>query len=164
MPWLSEVMAISSVFTDLRIGASGSARLLASDKRGNPVTTEDLEVGWGNDSPGMRHAIFPNPSHSFGRPGPSFGARRTVCHYRDSDSRRSWRIGMCLKLADYHITESGFGADIGFEKFWNVKCRLMRKVPHVAVITCTVRGPKHHGVRPPAPPCTTGPAYPEGAS
>jgi formyltetrahydrofolate synthetase len=53
------------------------------------------------------------------------------------------RVG--LKLADYHVTESGFGADIGFEKFWNLKCRFSGLKPHASVIVCTVRALKMHG-------------------
>ncbi|MBW2025750.1 MAG: formate--tetrahydrofolate ligase [Deltaproteobacteria bacterium] len=53
------------------------------------------------------------------------------------------RIG--LKMFDYHITESGFGADIGFEKFWNVKCRYSGLKPHVSVLTTTIRALKMHG-------------------
>jgi formate--tetrahydrofolate ligase len=52
---------------------------------------------------------------------------------------------VALKLADYHVTESGFGADIGFEKFWNIKCRFSGLVPHASVIVCTVRALKMHG-------------------
>ena len=52
---------------------------------------------------------------------------------------------MALKLGDYHVTESGFGADIGFEKFWNVKCRLSGLKPSVSVITATIRALKMHG-------------------
>jgi formyltetrahydrofolate synthetase len=68
---------------------------------------------------------------------------------------------MCLKLADYHLTESGFGADIGFEKFWNVKCRYSGNVPNVSVITTTVRGLKHHGVNAGALPCPPGKPIPK---
>ena len=53
------------------------------------------------------------------------------------------RLG--LKMFDYHVTESGFGADIGFEKFWNVKCRLSGLKPHVSVLVCTIRALKMHG-------------------
>jgi formyltetrahydrofolate synthetase len=53
------------------------------------------------------------------------------------------RIG--LKMFDYHVTESGFGADIGFEKFWNVKSRLSGLVPNVSVLTTTIRALKMHG-------------------
>jgi len=50
-----------------------------------------------------------------------------------------------LKLFDYHVTESGFAADIGFEKFWNVKCRYSGLKPHVSVLTTTIRALKMHG-------------------
>jgi formate--tetrahydrofolate ligase len=53
------------------------------------------------------------------------------------------RLG--LKMFDYHVTESGFGADIGFEKFWNVKCRCSGLTPNVSVLTVTVRALKLHG-------------------
>jgi formate--tetrahydrofolate ligase len=53
------------------------------------------------------------------------------------------RVG--LKLFDYHVTESGFAADIGFEKFWNVKCRFSGLKPHVSVLTSTIRALKMHG-------------------
>jgi len=50
-----------------------------------------------------------------------------------------------LKLSEYHVTESGFGADIGFEKFCDVKCRISGLVPDCAVIVCTIRALKMHG-------------------
>ena len=56
------------------------------------------------------------------------------------------RIG--LKLSDYHVTESGFGADIGFEKFWNLKCRFSGLVPNCAVVVATIRALKCHGGAP----------------
>jgi formate--tetrahydrofolate ligase len=52
---------------------------------------------------------------------------------------------VCLKLSDYHVTESGFGADIGFEKFWNIKCRFSGLIPHCSVIVSTIRALKMHG-------------------
>jgi len=52
---------------------------------------------------------------------------------------------VALKLAEYHVTESGFGADIGFEKFWNIKCRFSGLTPHASVLVCTVRALKMHG-------------------
>ena len=52
---------------------------------------------------------------------------------------------MALKLADYHVTESGFAADIGFEKFWNLKCRFSGLTPNCSVLVCTVRALKMHG-------------------
>ena len=53
------------------------------------------------------------------------------------------RLG--LKMFDYHVTESGFAADIGFEKFWNVKCRCSGLKPNVSVLTTTIRALKMHG-------------------
>jgi formyltetrahydrofolate synthetase len=52
---------------------------------------------------------------------------------------------MGLKMFDYHVTESGFAADIGFEKFWNVKCRYSGLKPNVSVLTTSVRALKMHG-------------------
>ncbi len=56
------------------------------------------------------------------------------------------RVG--LKLGDYVVTESGFAADIGFEKFWNLKCRMSGLKPHAAVIVATIRALKCHGGAP----------------
>jgi formate--tetrahydrofolate ligase len=52
---------------------------------------------------------------------------------------------LATKLADYHVTESGFGADIGFEKFWNLKCRMSGITPDAVVIVATIRALKMHG-------------------
>ncbi len=155
----SEVMAILSIFSDLkdlrqRIGQI----IVAYDKQGGPITTEDLEVA-GAMTAWLRHAIYPNLLQSLeGQPcfvhaGP----------FANIAIGQSSVVGdmLCLKLADYHITESGFGADIGFEKFWNVKCRNSGKIPNVAVITTTVRGLKHHGVNAGAPPCPPGKPIPK---
>jgi len=65
------------------------------------------------------------------------------------------RLG--LKLFDYHVTESGFGTDIGFEKFWNVKCRYSGLTPDAAVLVATVRAVKMHG----GGPHVTGGSLPE---
>jgi formate--tetrahydrofolate ligase len=56
------------------------------------------------------------------------------------------RVG--LKLGDYVVTESGFAADIGFEKFWNLKCRMSGLKPHAAVVVATIRALKCHGGAP----------------
>jgi len=150
----SEVMAILSIFSDLadfrkRIGGI----VVAYDKHSNPITTEDLEVA-GAMTAWMRNAINPNLLQSLeGQPcfvhaGPfaniAVGQSSVVADK------------MCLKLADYHLTESGFGADIGFEKFWNVKCRYSGNIPNVSVITATIRALKHHGVNAGAPPVVPG--------
>ncbi|MBI5049648.1 MAG: formate--tetrahydrofolate ligase [Nitrospirae bacterium] len=155
----SEVMAILSIFSDLadfrkRIGGI----VVAYDKQGNPITTEDLDVA-GAMTAWMREAINPNMLQSIeGQPcfvhaGPF--ANIAVGQSSIVADR------MCLKLADYHITESGFGADIGFEKFWNVKCRYSGNIPNVSVITTTIRALKHHGVNAGAPPVVPGRPIPK---
>ncbi len=139
----SEIMAILAVTKDL---ADMRARLnrivVAYTKSGKPVTTGDLEVG-GAMTALMHKAINPNLMQTVeGQPvlvhaGPF--ANIAV----GQSSIIADRIA--LKLADYHVTESGFGADIGFEKFWNIKCRFSGLIPHASVIVCTVRALKMHG-------------------
>ncbi len=140
----SEVMAILSMFSDM---ADLRKRLgeitVACDKKGNPVTTEDLECA-GAMTAWMAKTINPNLLATVEmqpvlvHAGP-FGNIAVAQSSIVAD-----QIG--LKLFDYHVTESGFGADLGFEKFWNVKCRASGLIPNVAVLTTTVRALKHHGV------------------
>ncbi len=139
----SELMAILSIITDL---ADLRKRLdnvtVAFDKAGNPVTTGDLEVG-GAMTAWMRNTINPTlmctaeyqPCMVHAGPFANIAVGQS--------SIIADRVG--LKLFDYHITESGFGADIGFEKFWNVKCRYSGLKPHVSVLTSTIRALKMHG-------------------
>ena len=142
----SEVMAILAVAKDLKDMRERMGRIVvAYDKKGNPVTTEDLEVA-GAMTAWMVEAINPNLMQTIeGQPvlvhaGPfaniAIGQSSIIAD----------RVG--LKLADYHITESGFGADIGFEKFWNLKCRFSGLKPHAAVIVATIRALKCHGGAP----------------
>ena len=139
----SEIMAILAVFTSLKdLRERMSKIVVAYDKQGNPVTTKDLEVD-GAMTAWMVKAANPNLLRSLeGQPvlvhaGPfaniAVGQSSIVAD----------RIA--LKLSDYHVTESGFGADIGFEKFWNIKCRLSGLTPNCAVIVATVRALKMHG-------------------
>jgi formate--tetrahydrofolate ligase len=155
----SEVMAILSIFSDLRdLRERMGGIVVAYDKKGNPVTTEDLDVA-GAMTAWLREAINPNLMQSLeGQPclvhaGPfaniAVGQSSVVADK------------VCLKLADYHLTESGFGADIGFEKFWNVKCRYSGNTPNVSVITATIRALKHHGVNAGALPCPPGKPIPK---
>ena len=155
----SEVMAMLSIFSDLKdLRQRMGGIVVAYDKKRNPITCEDLEVA-GAMTAWLREAVNPNLMQSLeGQPcfvhaGPfaniAVGQSSVVADK------------MCLKLADYHLTESGFGADIGFEKFWNVKCRYSGNVPNVSVITTTVRGLKHHGVNAGALPCPPGKPIPK---
>jgi len=139
----SEIMAILAVFNDIKDFISRMNNIVvAYNKNGDPVTTGDLEVG-NAMSALMLRALNPNLMQTVeGQPvmvhaGPfaniAIGQSSIVAD----------RVG--LKLADYHVTESGFGADIGFEKFWNLKCRFSGLKPHCAVLVATIRALKMHG-------------------
>jgi len=139
----SEIMAILAVARDLADMRQRMGRIIvAYSKRGKAVTTGDLEVD-GAMTAIMAKAINPNLMQTIeGQPvlvhaGPfaniAIGQSSIIAD----------RLG--LKLADYHVTESGFGADIGFEKFWNLKCRFSGLIPNCSVIVATVRALKMHG-------------------
>ncbi len=156
----SELMAILSVATDLKDMRERIGKIVvAYDKKGNPVTTSDLEVA-GAMTAWMVDAINPNLMQTIeGQPvfvhaGPfaniAIGQSSIIAD----------RLG--LKLGDYHVTESGFGADIGFEKFWNLKCRYSGQHPNAAVIVATIRALKCHGGAPiPIPGRPLDPSYKE---
>jgi len=139
----SELMAILSIVKDL---ADLRKRLneitVAFDKSGKAILTKDLQVG-GAMTAWMRNTINPTlmctaeyqPCMVHAGPFANIAVGQS--------SIIADRIG--LKIYDYHVTESGFGADIGFEKFWNVKCRYSGLKPHVSVLTTTIRALKMHG-------------------
>ena len=139
----SELMAILSVATDLKDLRERIGKIIvAYNKRGEPVTTSDLEVD-GAMAAWMRNTINPTLCYT---------AEHQPClvhagPFANIAIGQSSIIGdrLALKLFDYHVTESGFAADIGFEKFWNVKCRLSGLKPHVSVIVATIRALKMHG-------------------
>lgn len=142
----SEVMAILSIANDLKDLRARMGRIIvALDRNGKPVTTADLEVD-GAMTAWMVEALRPNLIQTIeGQPilvhaGPfaniAIGQSSVIAD----------KVG--LKCSEYHITESGFGADIGFEKFWNLKCHYSGLVPDAAVIVATVRGLKSHGGAP----------------
>ncbi len=139
----SEVMAILAVARDLQDLRARMGRIVvALDKRGREITTRDLEVD-GAMTAWMLGAINPNLLQTLeGQPvfvhaGPfaniAIGQSSIIAD----------ELG--VRLADYHITESGFAADIGFEKFWNLKCRFSGIHPNAVVIVATVRALKMHG-------------------
>jgi len=142
----SEVMAILAVAKDLADMRERMGKIVvAYDKQGKPITTEDLQVA-GAMTAWMVEALNPNLLQSLeGQPvfvhaGPfaniAIGQSSIIADR------------VALKLSDYHITESGFGADIGFEKFWNLKCRFSGLKPNCAVIVATIRALKCHGGAP----------------
>jgi len=139
----SEVMAILSVAKSLEDLRQRIAKIVvAYDKKGNEVTTADLEVD-GAMTAWLVDVIHPNLLQTIeGQPvfvhaGP----------FANIAIGQSSIIADMLgtKLGEYHVTESGFGADIGFEKFWNLKCRISGLVPDAVVIVATVRALKMHG-------------------
>ncbi len=142
----SEVMAILSVATSLKDMRERMGKIVvAYNKRGGAITTEDLQVA-GAMTAWMVEALNPSLMQTLeGQPvivhaGPfaniAIGQSSIIAD----------QIG--LKLSDYHITESGFGADIGFEKFWNLKCRYSGLTPDCAVVVATIRALKCHGGAP----------------
>jgi formyltetrahydrofolate synthetase len=142
----SEVMAILAVAKDLKDMRERMGRIVvAYSKDGTPITTKDLEVD-GAMTAWMVDALNPNLLQTMeGQPvlvhaGPF--ANIAI----GQSSIISDRVS--LKLGDYVITESGFAADIGFEKFWNLKCRMSGLKPHAAVIVATIRALKCHGGAP----------------
>ena len=142
----SEVMAILAMAKDLKDMRERMGRIVvAYDKRGNPITTEDLGVA-GAMTAWMVDAINPNLMQTLeGQP--------TFVHagpFANIAVGQSSIIAdrVALKLSDYVLTESGFAADIGFEKFWNIKCRESGLTPHCAVIVATIRALKCHGGAP----------------
>ncbi len=139
----SELMAILSVVTDLAdLRKRMDEITLAFSKTGKPITTGDLEVG-GAMTAWMRNTINPTLCCSVEYQPVLIHAGPFANIAIGQSSIIADRIG--LKMFDYHVTESGFGADIGFEKFWNVKCRLSGLKPHVAVLVATIRALKMHG-------------------
>lgn len=139
----SEIMAILALTTSLedmreRLGAM----VVATNKRGEAVTAEDLGVA-GALTVLMKDAIKPTlmqtleGTAAFVHAGPF----ANIAHGNSSIIADK----IALKLADYVVTESGFGADIGMEKFFDIKCRYSGLVPHVVVMVATVRALKMHG-------------------
>lgn len=139
----SEIMAILAIATDLRDLRERMGKIVvAYDKKGNEVTTADLEVD-GAMTAWMVNAINPSLLQTVeGQPvfvhaGPfaniAIGQNSIIADQ------------IATRVADYTITESGFGADIGFEKFWNLKCRYSGLKPSAVVIVATIRALKMHG-------------------
>jgi formyltetrahydrofolate synthetase len=139
----SELMAMLSIVRDLAdLRERMNHVTVAFDKKGKPITTADLEVA-GAMTAWMRNTINPTlcctaeyqPCMVHAGPFANIAVGQS--------SIIADRLG--LKMFDYHVTESGFAADIGFEKFWNVKCRYSGLKPNVSVLVATVRSLKMHG-------------------
>lgn len=139
----SELMSMLSIVTNLADLRQRMNRItVAFDKNGKPVTTGDLEVG-GAMTAWMHNTINPTLMCTVEYQPCMVHAGPFANIAVGQSSIIADRIG--LKMFDYNVTESGFAADIGFEKFWNVKCRLSGLTPHVSVLTTTIRALKMHG-------------------
>ena len=139
----SEVMAILALSKDLRDLRERIGRIvIAIDKSGKAVSAEDLGIA-GAMTILMKDAIQPNilqtleEQLAFVHAGPF----ANIAHGNSSVIADL----IAVKVGDYVVTESGFGADMGFEKFVDIKCRTSGIFPDAAVIVATVRALKMHG-------------------
>ena len=139
----SEIMAILALTTDLADMRERLGRMvIGTNKKGEAVTAEDLGVA-GAMTVLMKDAIKPNLMQTL-EGTPVFvhaGPFANIAHGQSSIIADR----IALKLADYVVTESGFGADIGMEKFFDIKCRYSGLIPQVVVLVATVRALKMHG-------------------
>ncbi len=139
----SEIMAILCLATSLEDLKERISRIVVAytyDKK--PVTVDDLEAT-GSLSLILKDAIKPNLVQTLENT-PAFihgGPFANIAH--GCNSVVATTLG--LKLADYVVTEAGFGADLGAEKFFDIKCRFADLKPSCTVIVATVRALKHHG-------------------
>ncbi len=139
----SEIMAILALTTGLKDMRERLGKVVvAMDKSGKPVSLDDLGVA-GAVTVLMQEALMPTLMQTLeGQPAlVHAGPFANIAH--GNSSIIADQIG--LKVADYVITESGFGADIGMEKFFDIKCRYSGLIPDAVVLVATVRALKMHG-------------------
>jgi methylenetetrahydrofolate dehydrogenase (NADP+)/methenyltetrahydrofolate cyclohydrolase/formyltetrahydrofolate synthetase len=139
----SELMAILALATSLKDLRERVGRVVIGlDKKGDPVNLEQIGVA-GAVTVLLRDALMPNLMQTL-EGQPAFvhaGPFANIAHGNSSIIADQ----IALKLADYVVTESGFGADIGMEKFFNIKCRYSGLIPNAVVLVATVRALKMHG-------------------
>jgi formate--tetrahydrofolate ligase len=139
----SEVMAILALTTSWRDLRERLGRIIVgTDGDGRPVTAEDLKCA-GAMAVLLKDAILPNLVQTVENT-PAFvhcGPFANIAHGNSSVLADQ----IALKTADYVVTESGFGADMGCEKFMNIKCRYSGLTPDAVVIVATIRALKMHG-------------------
>ncbi|MBW6473023.1 MAG: formate--tetrahydrofolate ligase [Anaerolineaceae bacterium] len=139
----SEIMAILALTTDLRDMRERFGRIvIGTSKSGEAVDANDIGVA-GALNVLMKDAIKPNILQTL-EGTPVFvhaGPFANIAHGNSSILADK----IALKLADYVVTESGFGADMGMEKFFDIKCRYSGLAPDVVVLVATVRALKMHG-------------------
>jgi len=139
----SEVMAILALATDLKDLRERIGRIIvAYNKNGDPITAEDVGVA-GAMTVLMKDALKPNLIQSL-EGNPAFihaGPFANIAHGNSSVISDQ----VAVKMADYVVTESGFAADLGMEKFMDIKTRYSGIKPSCVVLTCTVRALTMHG-------------------
>lgn len=138
----SEVMAVLGLATGLRDLRQRLGRIVIGFSRTNtPITAEDLKCA-GVMTVLLKDAIKPNLVQTIENTPVLVHAGPFANIAHGNSSIIADRVG--LRLTDYVVTESGFGADIGAEKLFNIKCRLLETKPAVVVLVCTVRALKMH--------------------
>lgn len=142
----SEVMAILCLATDIedlkqRLGNI----LIAYNKKGEPIYAKDLKAE-GSMAVLLKDAIKPNLVQTLEHTPAIIhgGPFANIAHGCNSIIATK----MAMKLADYTITEAGFGADLGAEKFLDIKCRKANIQPNVVVCVATIKALKYHGGAP----------------
>ncbi len=139
----SELMAILALSTSLKdLRQRVGKVVVALDKKGKPVNLEDMGIA-GAVTVLLKDALMPNLMQTL-EGQPAFvhcGPFANIAHGNSSIIADQ----IALKMADYVVTESGFGADIGMEKFFNIKCRYSGLIPNTVVLVATVRALKMHG-------------------
>lgn len=139
----SEIMAILCLANDMNDLKARLARIIvAYDLDGNPVTAADLNAV-GSMAALLKDAILPNMIQTLEHT-PAFvhgGPFANIAH--GCNSVRA--TNAALSIADYCITEAGFGADLGAEKFFDIKCRLAGLKPDAVVLVATIRALKYNG-------------------
>ena len=139
----SELMAILALTRDLKDLRQRIGRVtIGVNKRGEPVTAEDLGMA-GAMTVLMRDAVKPNLMQTLSGT-PAFVHAGPFANIAQGNSSII-ADKVALRLADYVVTESGFGADCGMEKFLDIKCRVSGLVPNCVVIVASVRALKMHG-------------------
>jgi len=156
----SELMAILALASDLRdLRERVGKVMIGLDKKGDPVNLEDLGVA-GAVTVLLKDALMPNLMQTL-EGQPAFvhaGPFANIAHGNSSIIADM----IAVKVADYVVTESGFGADIGMEKFFDIKCRYSGLIPNAVVLVATVRALKMHGGGPKVSPgAPLGRAYTE---
>ena len=149
----SEIMAVLALATSLKDMRERFGKMVVGlNTQGEPVTVEQLGIA-GAVTVLMKEALMPTLMQTL-EGQPAFvhaGPFANIAHGNSSIIADK----MAVKLGDYVVTESGFGADIGMEKFFDIKCRYSGLIPNAVVLVATVRALKMHGggpaVKPGAP-------------